>query len=99
MDYPYAKTKRNYARLHWRKGREFINGLKDVPCADCGERYPPYVMQFDHRAGKVDNLSSMASHKTEKILAEAAKCDIVCANCHAIRTHCRNANDGTGTSP
>jgi type IV secretory pathway VirB4 component len=28
--------------------RDLIYKLKDVPCSDCGERYPTYCMEFDH---------------------------------------------------
>jgi hypothetical protein len=63
--------------------------LKDVPCADCGRRYPPFVMDFDHRNGedKTGNISAMAPRWSwSKIAAEVAKCDVVCANCHRMRT-------------
>ena len=26
-----------------------LRRIKDVACADCGRRFPPYVMDFDHR--------------------------------------------------
>jgi hypothetical protein len=78
-----------------RRHRELIRAelrrLKDVPCADCGVRYPPWVMQFDHvRGQKLFNLGAwnhMSTNiRTEQLLAEAAKCEIVCANCHHERT-------------
>lgn len=74
---------------------EFIRNLKDgKPCADCGKPYPYYVMDFDHvRGKKVVELSRLATRKgwsEKKILVEAKKCDIVCANCHRLRTHKRN---------
>lgn len=69
--------------------RPVLNEIKDQPCADCGFRYPYPVMEFDHvRGEKVDNVSAMVSRGVglKKILAEVEKCDIVCANCHRIRT-------------
>jgi hypothetical protein len=69
-----------------------ILAAKDGPCTDCGVRYPPYVMQFDHVRGvKRLNVSAMASctYGPAPILAEIAKCDLVCANCHAERTYAR----------
>jgi hypothetical protein len=67
------------------------NALKGGPCSDCGNSYPPECMQWDHRLGetKVRSISSMWSQSREKVLAEIAKCDLVCANCHAIRTKAR----------
>ena len=74
------------------KHRRLIRQAKDVPWADCGQRYPHYVMDFDHRTGekKFFNIS-VAGGQTrlswERIAEEIAKCDVVCANCHRIRTH------------
>jgi len=64
---------------------------KDRACADCGVQYPAVVMDFDHvRGQKRFNLSkavqSPFSLTFEEIRAEIAKCDVVCANCHRIRT-------------
>lgn len=55
-------------------------------CKDCGIVGPPAIYQFDHRdpftkAGMVSRFTTW-----ETALAEAEKCDLVCCNCHAIRT-------------
>jgi len=72
-----------------RSGREYIAELKrDAVCADCGGKFPPCCMHFDHvpeRGPKLFNLGN-GDYSAEAIDAEVAKCDIVCANCHAIRT-------------
>jgi predicted HNH restriction endonuclease len=49
-------------------------------------------MDFDHRPGetKAFEISQMLGKVSmETLEAEIAKCDIVCANCHRIRTHRR----------
>jgi hypothetical protein len=74
--------------------RRLIRQAKDVPCADCGVRYPWYIMDFDHRPGekKLFNLSIAAGQTRlswKQIAAEIAKCDVVCANCHRERTYQR----------
>jgi hypothetical protein len=51
-------------------------------------------MDFDHRPGetKCFNLAIAAGQTRlswAKMLAEIAKCDVVCANCHRKRTHRR----------
>ncbi len=60
------------------------------PCPDCHSKYPPECMDFDHRPGetKLAGVGQMAVKRMAwwKIEAEIAKCDIVCANCHRIRT-------------
>jgi hypothetical protein len=55
-------------------------------------KYPWYVMQFDHvRGKKVDSVSQMRWGRPSMRLVkeEIAKCELVCGNCHAIRTHKR----------
>jgi hypothetical protein len=52
------------------------------------------VMDFDHREGekKLSNVADLNFHRRtslRKLLAEIAKCDVVCANCHRERTHQR----------
>ncbi len=70
-------------------GTEFIRKLKDAPCTDCGIKYPYYVMHFDHRDPKLKrrSLAVMSTYSKETIMTEVAKCDLVCANCHAKRTY------------
>jgi hypothetical protein len=76
--------------------REWVNSLKQDPCFDCGNRFPPYVMDFDHRPGtdKAHAIMSCVSMLATRVpratvLAEIAKCDLVCSNCHRERTHQR----------
>lgn len=71
--------------------------LKDGSCTDCGGRFPHPAMEWDHIDAdtKVGNISKMLRRRVrlETILAEIAKCDLVCANCHRIRTHNRSGGD------
>ena len=71
--------------------RCYINKIKDVPCMDCGKKYPPYVMDFDHRnkVNKEFTVGRMINGgwSKEKVDKEISKCDIVCSNCHRIRTY------------
>lgn len=68
--------------------RSKIQGLKTAPCQDCGNKFPPVCMDFDHRPGEVKlfGISAAVRYSWDVILAEMAKCDLVCANCHRIRT-------------
>jgi hypothetical protein len=69
---------------------EAVLSLQDCACMDCGQRFPHFVMDFDHREGeeKIDHIANMLHKRRplEVILAEVKKCDVVCANCHRIRT-------------
>lgn len=74
------------------KLRDILNHLKDAPCQDCGVKYPTYVLDFDHRPEEVKlfNVSYLSKARTVKrLLEEIKKCDLVCANCHRVRTHNR----------
>lgn len=70
---------------------ERVRALMDVPCADCGNKFHPVSMDFDHVRGvKLFNIGKRAgSHALPLLLEEIAKCDIVCSNCHRYREYCR----------
>lgn len=72
---------------------------QEAVCADCGENYPYWIMQFDHvRGEKKFNIGSRKEKPTlEAVIEEIAKCDIVCANCHFNRTHMRLIKSGSDT--
>ena len=81
-------------KKHRRIKRGLVTQAKAKPCSDCGNTYPSHVMQFDHVRGKKEfNLSEAGNRGVsyDKILLEISKCDVVCANCHAIRTFERRA--------
>lgn len=87
---PHPTAPAQLARLQrWREHAALLSELRNVPCADCGERFEPCAMDFDHRDAttKRHTVARMVGRSsTAAILAEVAKCDIVCANCHRLRT-------------
>ena len=77
--------------------RRFAIALLGPECADCRAIYPdnPEVYEFDHvRGNKVANVSTMLRCSMAVLLRELRKCDLVCRNCHVIRTRRRAANEG-----
>jgi len=72
-------------------------------CVDCRIDGPSFIFEFDHRVPgeksfEVSNATTTRSF--DRILVESMKCDLVCANCHKIRTHLRQCEgcphcDGT----
>jgi hypothetical protein len=69
-----------------------IEELKSVPCMDCGQTFDPFCMDFDHvRGEKFANISELARDQVswQRILDEIEKCDIICSNCHRLRTKAR----------
>jgi hypothetical protein len=73
--------------------KEWMDDIKSkTPCADCKLKWPPYVMQWDHLPGsvKVANVSDLARRGAKTAaMTEMKKCELVCGNCHAIRTNNR----------
>jgi hypothetical protein len=73
-----------------RTRREQINEIKLEMggCIDCGYTENVAALDFDHREGevKVFTIGKNASRPWKAILAEIAKCDVRCANCHRVRT-------------
>lgn len=68
--------------------RDFLNQVKSAPCVDCNLQYYPWQLQFDHTdpSLKEFNVARMYIKNKGTILKEIAKCEIVCANCHTMRT-------------
>ena len=68
--------------------RQLVRAAKNVPCMDCGVRYPCYVMDMDHVRGKKEfDLGLATWHAIQAVRDEIPKCDVVCANCHRERTY------------
>lgn len=91
-----AKVKNLERQRRSRKAlSEWVKKIKESnPCADCGNIFPYYVMDFDHVDGeKIQNISrlSRGSGGKKKLLEELKKCELICSNCHRIRTHERSA--------
>jgi hypothetical protein len=94
----YQKNKETYlarAKAQKAEQRAFLNAVKSFPCLDCNVSYPPYVMHFDHRPEeeKLYEPATLANFGNwQKTVDEIMKCDVVCSNCHAERTHQRRNN-------
>lgn len=76
---------------------EVVTKAREVPCADCGGRFPVVCMDFDHLPGQAKsfNISTWYRWVTDlDLAAEIAKCAVVCANCHRVRTATRGYTGG-----
>jgi len=74
---------------------QYIRDLKNsTACMDCKLIYPYYVMDFDHVRGQkqANVMELIKTLSKKKIDEEIAKCEIVCSNCHRIRTYIRKQN-------
>lgn len=85
---PYtSKRDRADAQARYRdKMSAVVTDAKKVGCADCGES-DPVVLDFHHRdpSQKLFNIGTARGKSVPKVVAEIAKCDVVCANCHRRR--------------
>lgn len=76
--------------------KKWYREIKSGPCVDCGESFHFAAMQFDHLPSfeKIENIGISIRYSKERALRELAKCELVCSNCHAVRTYNRNEDDG-----
>jgi transposase len=83
------------------KVRKYLQEYKaGKKCADCGENYPYWILEFDHLRDKKFTIGQFSSKTVDLtiIKEEIEKCDIVCSNCHRNRTFNRSLKDGGGVS-
>ncbi len=94
---PYADSIRRKemsvaATRAWQeKRRLYLAQIKmGFGCADCGYREHPEALDFDHLPGceKLFQIS-YGNVAWGRLLAEMEKCEVVCANCHRIRSASR----------
>jgi hypothetical protein len=86
----FIETNRRNKDRQRKRLRTILWDVKQVPCQDCGGTFHPWVMELDHREGTkkdapVANLVSKGCTDA-RLLEEIEKCDVVCANCHRMRT-------------
>jgi len=92
----YLKNKESYLLrddLKRKEHKDLAARYKDVPCRDCGVKYAPHIMDFDHLNSKEKSFTisraSQMGKTLEQVIEEIKKCDVVCANCHRQRTYDR----------
>ncbi|KKL20663.1 hypothetical protein LCGC14_2453200 [marine sediment metagenome] len=86
-----AVQQKQYHAAHRRAGLRILAEIKlKSGCVDCGYDGHTAALDFDHvRGEKIKDVSRMVTGSREKLMAEIAKCEVRCANCHRIKTHDR----------
>ena len=84
-------------RVELERRKSLVIALKNGPCTDCGGSFPYYVMEFDHLPGRGKKLFSISMAHSNDLRwglldEELAKCELVCSNCHRVRTVTRHRN-------
>lgn len=90
---PHRLEQRRSVRKHYREQlKVWLASLKDLPCKDCGNKFPSYAMDW-HHVGKKSSEAKFGMYRLafargkQSVLDEIEKCDLICSNCHRIRTH------------
>lgn len=67
-------------------------------CIDCGYNEHYAALEFDHlpEFEKRTNVMALTYHSWDAIWREVTKCEVVCSNCHSIRTHNRKYPENAG---
>jgi hypothetical protein len=89
-------NKKYYAQERYRQNNyiKLVEYLKGKACVDCQENNP-MVLDFDHlpkyeKSFSIGRAITGSTRSWDSILLEIGKCEIVCANCHRIRTSTRS---------
>jgi hypothetical protein len=67
-DKKYKEHPEVYARMRMKRRanlKAYLKTLKEKPCADCGNTFPFYVMDFDHREG-VETLFMISRYAAKR---------------------------------
>lgn len=99
-----AYRKKNWSKIkswmdkYYQRNKDLVAEFKRRPCCDCGGWYEPCQMDFDHRPGTKKSFGISGRHtlKLSTLLPELRKCDVVCANCHRLRTYRRGQHTSRG---
>jgi hypothetical protein len=83
-------AKASYDQRRYRERADWINAFKlSKGCTDCGCRpTEPSVLELDHVHG-VKGFTiggNLTGYSHARLQEEVAKCEVVCANCHRVRT-------------
>lgn len=93
---PCRSCRSKSSRLENEK-REQVMNAKRKPCTDCGGVFDPVCMEFDHMPDKPKCFGISGNWRWKSLDATAAeieKCEVVCANCHRLRTFKKRAFKG-----
>lgn len=91
-------NKHNIDARKARRSRSILGYLESkysgISCIDCDTVYAFCVMDFDHRPEEIKSFGIATKNdllatpeRISQLEKEIDKCDLVCANCHRVRTH------------
>jgi hypothetical protein len=85
----YTDSRKNEAKkqkLRRRfEARELLFSIKSGPCADCQNKYHPCQMDLMSKDNGGTRLSAIMLRSKRRLVEEASRRDLVCANCGRLR--------------
>lgn len=86
----YIKKAKSHTKRYKKQAQKTLFEFKlSNPCVQCGID-DPRVLEFNHinPSEKEHNIADMINHgySINNILKEVSKCEVLCANCHRIKT-------------
>jgi hypothetical protein len=88
-----AKTRRRTTENQIKLREDVRKYKEESGCVDCDGKYPYFMLQFDHVGDdKLYNVAKLTGeHSSRKrVFEEIEKCEVVCGNCHSVRTFLRS---------
>ena len=71
------------ARQRRREREAWVRAQKGTTCSGCGRTFAPQALSWHHRDPATKRFNpSQANRGQEALLAEMAKCDVLCTACH-----------------
>jgi hypothetical protein len=82
-----ANTRRREQRIEWLSAYKLQRG-----CTDCGYKAHAQALDFDHLPDFEKRFTisgGVTSRSMDDLVEEISRCEVVCANCHRVRTAAR----------
>lgn len=83
-----SDKKKRLTRERQQARRGWLDAIKlESGCVDCGYKEHAVALDFDHIKGeKKFTISQDTKRSLQSLRDEIAKCEVVCSNCHRVRT-------------
>lgn len=86
----HKQRARKWNDIRHKEVTDLIRELKSAPCVECGQKFHFSAMDFDHIEGKKEfGIARAKYYGRDKLKPELSKCQVICSNCHRVRTYNR----------
>ena len=92
----YVDQRKRQAVRRRFEAKQLLEQLKSGLCEDCGGQFAPCQMDLVRREGGGPPMASLLLRSKRRILEEASRRDLICANCGRLRTWERSRAERMG---